>query len=424
MPADQTHSGEQTEIERLRARVEELEREAGTPADEPRTTRRLRWRRITTVVLLVVGTVSLLVANVTVFLKRTLLDTESFVNTLEPLAEREEIIDAVSAEIAVAIVEAIDARALVEDALPEETKVLAGPIASGVEGFIGQTTREVIGSDAFASIWEEALRLVHEAAAEIIGGGSGLVRTASGEVQLDLSKVVETVTGRLSDAGLDVDLDPDLGVITLYSSDQLAQLQDGVDLLDRLAVVMWVLTVAALVGAVVVSVRRRRTVLVLGVAIAAVALVTLAGLDFLRSEIVDRISEDQPRAAVAAAYDTVLRGFKTQSNLLVVLGLLLTGGAWLVGPSRWAIRIRTFTQDQLRGRGAAFAPSSGVLGTIRRTLAEHRGAFHAGAVIVGLVVLVLWERPTVLVLLIVALLVLGAVAAIEVFADRRPAPES
>lgn len=383
-----------------------------------------RWRRIATVVLLVVGTISLLVANVTVFLKRTLLDTESFVATLEPLAEREEIVDALSGEIASAIANAIDTRQLVADALPEEAQTLAGPIASGVEGFIGRTTREVIASDAFAQIWEEALRLVHEAAAEIIGGGGDLVRTEGGEVQLDLSKVVQAVTDRLADAGLDLDLDPDLGVITLYSSDQLAQLQDAIHFFDRLTIVMWVLTLAAFVGAVVASARRRRTVLVLGIAVAAAALVTLAGLDFLRSEIVDRISESQPRAAVAAAYDTVMRGFKTQSNLLTVLGLLLAAGAWIVGPSRGAVRIRTVVVEQLRGRGTAIAPSSGALGTVRRALAEHRGAFDAGAVIAGLVVLVLWDRPTVLVLLIVTAIVFLFVAAVELFADRRPAQES
>jgi hypothetical protein len=40
------------------------------------------------------------------------------------------------------------------------------------------------------------------------------------------------------------------------------------------------------------------------------------------------------------------------------------------------------------------------------------------------VILVLWDRPTVLVLLIVALVVIVAVAAVELFADRRPAPGS
>jgi len=375
-------------------------------------------------VLLVVGTISLLVANITVFFKRTLVDTESFVNTLQPLAENQEIVDALSSEIAAAIVSAIDARKLVADALPEEAQPLVGPITSGVEGFIGQTTRQVIASDAFAQIWEEALRLVHETATDIVSGGGDLIRTKGGEVQLDLSKVVGAVTDRLANAGLDLDVDPDLGVINLYSSDQLAQLQDGIRLFDKAAVVMWVLTVVALVGAVVASVRRRRTVLVLGVAVAGVALVTLAALDFLRSEIVDRISQEQPRAAVAAAYDTVLRGFKTQSNVLVLLGLLLAVGAWVVGPARLAIRIRTFVQEQVRGRGAATAPSSGALGAVRRTLADHRGAFDAGAVIAGLVILVLWDRPTVLVLLIVALLVIVAVAAVEFFADRRPAPGS
>jgi hypothetical protein len=68
------------------------------------------------------------------------------------------------------------------------------------------------------------------------------------------------------------------------------------------------------------------------------------------------------------------------------------------------------------------APSWLSSGPVHDTVAGHRRAFQWGVLVLGLVVLVLWNQPTVLVALIIVLVTLFVVMLVGLYGARRPTP--
>ena len=102
----------------------------------------------------------------------------------------------------------------------------------------------------------------------------------------------------------------------------------------------------------------------------------------------------------------MLRSFRA----LLVLGLVFLIGAWVVGPSGSAAKIRAWW-DQLLGR-AGEAGAEREIGPVPRWVAAHQRALSIATVVVAVLALALWTRPTgwVVILLVVAvLLVVGAI---------------
>ena len=77
-----------------------------------------RWRRVLVVILAVLSCVSILASTVGVWAHRTLLNTNSWVNAVAPLASNPDITDAVSKKLTDELMQLIDAPQLAESALP------------------------------------------------------------------------------------------------------------------------------------------------------------------------------------------------------------------------------------------------------------------------------------------------------------------
>jgi len=391
-----------------------------------------RWRRIVTVVLVVVGTLSLLGANLMIYVRRTVLETNSFVDTLAPLSSDTDVTTALAERLTVTISEAIGARELVQDGLPDNLAFLAGPITTSVEDFVAEQVQSVLSSDEFARIWRRALIIVHEQATAVLNDDKEFLKTSDGKVVLDLTSVVDTVAQKLNDAGLELPdsakgtiedkLGPDVGMITLYSSDQLRELQDAVDLLNKVAQVLYVLTIVAFAGAVAAAVRRRRTIMAIGAASLGVMVVTLIALSVARGFIVDSVDADLQRRAAGEVFNTIARGLLNQTYVLIIVALALFVGGLVMGPYRWATWLRRVVDGWIDAIPLGRSPSSGAVGTVRTSLSSHRSVWMGSGVVASLVFLILWPRPTPLVLGLVALPLVVYLVVVSVFAQDEAVP--
>ncbi|HKY14131.1 MAG TPA: hypothetical protein VJM33_04360, partial [Microthrixaceae bacterium] len=152
---------EAPDVDALRAENERLREElaqrdaAATPKERGRGVRR-RWVSVT---LAVIGSIMVLLTVFTVWTRNQVLNTDRYVATVSPLASEPVIQDALVARATEEISAAVDFKTLAEDALsvlPERAQVLAGPIASGAESLVERIAREVVESDAFIRLWDEA----------------------------------------------------------------------------------------------------------------------------------------------------------------------------------------------------------------------------------------------------------------------------
>jgi hypothetical protein len=207
--------------------------------------------------------------------------------------------------------------------------------------------------------------------------------------------------------------------IVLVESSALEQGQKVTDLLQRLAIVLPILTLLcfAIAIAIWVSAHRRRTVLrsALGSALG-MALLLLAfngGRHFYLSALPSTVNTD----AAAAVYDQLLGALRLALRAAFVFALIVAIAAWLTGPARSATGMREGVLKLVRGKGA----SGGEPSAFGEWIARNRTVLRLLVLGVGFVVLVALSAPTPAQVILIAVLALLGILLIE-FLGRRTTP--
>jgi hypothetical protein len=247
-----------------------------------------------------------------------------------------------------------------------------------------------------------------------------LIQTSDGQVSIDLGSVVDEVATRVDDRlGVDVSgllsEDQTDTKIVLFESEQLADVQALVRLLDRLSWFTLILAIAAFVGGIALAPIRRRAVVWTGVGVTASMLVCLLGFslgrEFYESELTEVVAN--PDAAMAL-FDVLTRFLHRALRTLFVFGLLLLLGGWLAGPGARATRIREGAQN-LFSRAATGADDRFELGPVPGWVASNATALRIASAVIAAIVLVSWNRPTGLTVFIIAVVLVVVLLAIRAF---------
>ena len=145
-------------------------------------------------------------------------------------------------------------------------------------------------------------------------------------------------------------------------------------------------------------------------------LLVLLAYAWIRDQYLTGLPDDvhNPDAA-AAIFDITTRFAVRALRALLVLGVLVMLGAWVVGPSTTAARVRSWL-DILLGRSSDFGAER-ELGPLPGFASTHARALMGGVAVLGLLTLVLWTHPTGLVVLLIAVVTLLILGAIRFFAE-------
>jgi hypothetical protein len=153
-------------------------------------------------------------AGVAVWARNQVTNTHRYVRTVAPLASDPAIQQAVADQITAQIFTYLDVQgltnqtvdALAERGLPpraaDQLQGLAGPLASGIQGFVRTEVNKIVQSPAFADAWVQANRVAHQALVKAhTGQGDGAVTVEGDTVTLNLAPFIETVKARLVEGG-------------------------------------------------------------------------------------------------------------------------------------------------------------------------------------------------------------------------------
>jgi len=216
-----------------------------------------RLRRVVAGLLCALIVLLVPVAAVSVWARNQLLDTDAYLRTVGPVIEEPAVQQALASAAAGAVMDRID----ISSRLGPDTPAILRPIALGavaqLEPYVERIALRVVGADLTREGWVTANRLAHTQLVRVLAGGSRLLPTLRDGIVVDLSGVSGVVAQRLVDSGVPVDVErlESLPVVVV-GGEVLAQVTDGVRLLDRVADVLpWV--ILALLAAVVALVPRR-----------------------------------------------------------------------------------------------------------------------------------------------------------------------
>lgn len=355
------------ELARLRAETALLR--AQLDQQERRRSRVVTLRRILAALLVVVAALGAGLSVVGVWAGRTALDTDRWVSAVGPLPEQPEVRAAVAEQLSSQLFEVLDVETKVREALPPEAAFLSAPLTTQSRELIRSSVEDVMATPEFSRLWLEANRIAHERLVAIIEGRSEVVTMADGTVTLNLLPVVNNVIVALEtrlpslvgrdidlpevqsgqvpedlrtriEQALDVTLPADFARITIYQADELAALQDGVELAKRGLAALVLLTLALAAAAIWISPDRRRTALQLGLWLVITILVLRALIRAVVAQLLEGIPAGTERAGVETALQVVFSQLRQNGYIVIGFGVVLFLVTYLAGPGRVARAIR------------------------------------------------------------------------------------
>jgi hypothetical protein len=383
-----------------------------------------RTRTIGAGALVVLSCLLVLFASLAVWINRTVVSTDGWVDTVGPLSREDAVAFALSDALVTKIGETVDLESYAEEQLPGRAQALAAPLAGAVRTFVRDQLQNLILSDQFNEIWESANERAHDLFVRFMNDELTAAERAEGIV-INLQDAVTELDSRLEDRGLDLfenEIPDDLGSVQLFGEGRVETARTAWDALDALD---WVLVAVALVviaAAVLISNRRRRTGIQIGVGIVLTMALFAVGVRFARNLLFGDIEREEIRAAADAIWDHVRAGLLQQTVVLFVLGILVAFGLWVTSPGRSASRVRAFWGRQLTGLRAETMGDRALPGA-GSFLRDHRRAVEGALLALTLLVLLLVPRLSVAILLVAAVVLVALVAAVEFLAGS-PRPEA
>lgn len=392
-------------------------------------------RRFTVGLLIVVSAVCLVLSSTSLWTRRHVVNTDVFVAGGQAIVADPAVQAAIDAKVVDTIMANPEVKGAVDEVvarLPPRVQSFRPAIEDEARDLLSSGVHAVLTSDRFSLLTESALRSVQT---QLLAGQP--VRFTLGQAKARIPQ-----QDRTGLAGMVINLIPDDVGFTVLTPQQAPQLYTAIDLLKTLWLWAGLLGLAALVGALVISRRRRRSLRAWSVTTAVLGLLLVIAMRVAQGPVLIHVKPANAAAATAVyegvtaslhawtlwfvAIPVVVLVFTLLWGRLGVIPGIGRGYRAAVGQIRsrreahelaqdaavdgidprpaepWTHRVAADTRTFIDGVGvSSWLDRSG--GFVRRHLAPVRWA----GVVAGALVLLIWPAPTLTVLIwVVALIAL------------------
>jgi len=314
-----------------------------------------------------------------------------------------------------------------------------------VHNYVYGLALKVFESPKFGHLWDTLNRHTHDAVIDVLTGKQTPLTQKvekGGGIVVNVTPALNDLINKANAKGVTLfnPLKPiltqgnKLGV-TVVSKSQVSKFTG---LFNAIVTLKWAIPAVALALAAIgiaLAVERRKTLLRMAVGVGLVTLLLLAGLSLGRITFINQAGQSFNREVAASVWDIMLRFLKTDLRWMLLVSVLVALGAWLAGPARYAVWIRstcakggrwvaTQARELTSGAGRAAAGS----GRARRTggwILEHVGGLRILGVVVTALFLVFGGNLTgwsLLIILIVLAVYLGLLQLVAAWARKIGAP--
>jgi hypothetical protein len=301
-------------------------------------------RRGLALALVLVASVLALAALLAVWVDRQALNTANWTTASSRMLESPAVRDRLAAFLVDEIYANVDVEGEIRDALPPRAEPLAAPAAGALRDLLLRRAREALANPDTQELWEDANRAAHQALLRVLDGEAE-------SVELDLKAVLEQTEERAGVGGRAAEALPaDAAQITVLRSDQLDGVQTAGTVLKSLPVVLVVLSLGLFGIALAVAPRwRRRAVRAYGVGLVAAGAGALVAVALAGDAVVGTLARTAAtEPAVRDVWEISTTLLDEAATATIGYGVVMIVGAWLAGPSAWAVAVRRSLAPYLR----------------------------------------------------------------------------
>ena len=329
----------------------------GVPAAPPASAAApapLSGRRRTLVwVLVVLASVLAVVATLTTWVQRQMLDNNAWHRASVQIIQDPAVRNSLSTEIVNELYSNVNVAQQLEKLFPKNLKQLAGPAAAALQEPATKAVEFMFSQPRFQQLFVQASDLAHEKLVNVLENKTGFgISTGNGVVTLNVTELLRQLGAALGVPASALDrLPANAGMITIMKSDQLALAQDGVRSVKVLSVWLLVL-VLALYGAALYLARgsRRKTLAHIGWGLVIVGLLLLVARKVFGNYVVNSLTQPEYRVPSQHIW-LIATAILGQIGLETILyGLVTVAGALVAGPSHPATALRHWLAPALNTR--------------------------------------------------------------------------
>jgi hypothetical protein len=377
------------------------EGQAAPPPAPPSKGKGPRWRRTLAWVFLILGLILLPMAVTGGWVRGNIFSTDGFVNMVGPLGSNPAVQDQIAVSATNQIFNALDLETRLQGVLPNRLGFLAGPVTDRVKAWTLEGAQALVHSDQFAAIWTKAMQGVHTQLVAFFNGSGKVYLDQNGMITLDLSGLTTRIVDRLSQVGVEIPADkyPVLtsGQVPIAEAARLDKVRGLLNFLNKLFIVLPILTVLFLAGSVAIAVRRQRAAVRAGIgmmiSMAIFVLILAIGRHvFLNATTGAGISSD----AAGAMWGQLTIAMRATAWALFIVGLLLFVHPYVV---------RAFRGTTIERAAGGAAGRGWDTGPVGRFFARHRVPLALAVLVIGFLALVLSGGPPVWAIVLVAVIV-------------------
>ncbi len=302
-------------------------------------------------VVMVLASISLFLAFLTLWADRQILDSQQWTDTSTEVIEEPVVRNALATYLVDQLFDEINVEQELKNQLPNDWDVLASPATSAMHSLALSAAKQALAQPAVQAAWKQANLLTHEQLIAILEGGNDKVSTENGVVTINGKLILSDVARQVGLSQSLVDKIPaGAGNFEVWRSNDLAAAQNAYKISKDLR---WVFAgLAALLFIVAIWLaagRRRRAVTWMGVSFISVGLLVLIAVSLAKTPAVNGLAQTASvKPAVAEIYTTVTELLKTMARSIIFTGVLVVLAALVAGPYRWAVATRRFLAPYFR----------------------------------------------------------------------------
>jgi hypothetical protein len=320
-----------------------------------------RWRGPVARLLTIVGVLLVVVSVAANYVERQALDTDNFKTTAEQLIDDPAIQAQIAQSLTDQLFSSVDVQAQLEEVLPPDQKGLAGPITGALRPVAERLANRILDRPRFQEIWVAALVGTQKQIVRILDDETKFLQTENGAVVIDLRQLLKELAEQLPIApGLADKIPPDKGVIHLFDAEQVDTAQTVTRVLRAVADWIWVLALAAWIGAVVIARDRRKELRAIAIGFVAVGFLLLLARRVAGRYLVDQIGQaaSSSEDAVRESWDIITSLLADAAWAVIVVGVIALLGIWVAGPGRRGTQVRAWLAPHLQRWEVAYGSAA------------------------------------------------------------------
>lgn len=358
-------------------------------------------RSIAAVFLAALALVLSVPASVSAWQERAIYDEDEFVATMDEALDKEEVRTALASRLTDTIVERAEIRERIgtllqrleeegPEGIPQGVALLEGPLTTVARDAIYRAVLTALEAQPLQDVRDAALRATHRAVTALIDDDVRFLAREGNTVVLDLRPILEEaikeIGGERGEEFLQrVNLPEDAGQIVLFerSDSQTRATRLLFWWLQKAWPVVPIAVVSLFAAAVLIAQSRRRTIITIGAALAALTAVTVLAVSLAGQIAADALAQKpEGEEAIKATYNVVVDSFKRQQMFVVLIGVAMAGGGWVAGESALMRAVRS---RMGAGPGERF--------DFRGWVGDHLFGLRAAGMVGGALLFITWPDP-------------------------------